>query len=368
MRFSPWLVLGLALGGCENEISIAGEIEANGVPNPPTLETPVRHDRIVQVTTPQVDVLWVIDDSCSMSEEQQKLAVNFPSFIEFFIDSGLNWHIGVISTDTDAPTQKGRLQGAASYRFLDPNTPNPVALFGQMATLGTGGAIDERGRRATQMALTDPQLSGYNAGFYREDASLNIVVISDENDSSANSPTRNEFINFLKTLKEDPELVTFSSIVGPTGGCPTADAGVEYLAVTNAVGGIHESICAEDWVPVLEELGLQAAGLRREYFLSELPVPGTVEVWVIDGDFTYEGVDESLLTGDNFDDVCTSVCFSYKYEADRNSILMEEFVPSPLAEINIRYELLSGFQPTAEGDNPLIGGEGTMDSDSDSDG
>jgi hypothetical protein len=368
MRLSHWMMFSLAFAtACERDINIANDIDANGVPNVPNLNTPVKHDRIVQVTTPKVDVLWVIDDSCSMSEEQQKLATNFPSFIEFFLDSGLDYHIGVVSTDTDAPNKRGRLQGAGSYRFIDPNTPNPVALFGQMATLGTGGAIDERGRRATQMALTDPQVNGYNAGFYRDEASLHVVIISDENDSSGSNPTRNEFINFLQTLKEDPELVTFSSVVGPQGGCATADPGVEYIAVTNAVGGIHESICAQDWVPVLEELGLQAAGLRREYFLSEIPVPGTLEVWVIDGDFNYEGVDQvefDAADGD-WDKVCPSVCFTYEYNAQRNSILMEDFVPSPLAEINIRYELLSGFQPDGEEDNPLLGEGEIADTDTD---
>lgn len=362
MRRASWMILALALGvgGCESDFSIDEPAKAVGNTNPPDLSSPTKTDQIVQVTTPQVDILWVIDDSCSMSEEQAKLTNNFDAFINFFLDSGLDWHIGVVSTDTNANDKKGKLQGAAGYKYLDPDTPNPIALFQQMAVLGTGGAIDERGRRATHMALTDPQLSGFNAGFYREDASLNVVVISDENDSSGSNPTRNEFINFLQTLKEDPELVSFSSIVGPQGGCATADPGTEYIAVTNAVGGIHESICKSDWVPVLEQLGLQAAGLRREYFLSEIPVPGTIEVWVVDGNYEYNGLEESLVEdGEAFSEACqrvmeseNAICFPFTYDASRNSILMEDFVPSPLAEINISYELLAGYQP-GEGDDPL---------------
>ncbi len=353
------LALTLA-GGCEPDVTITKDEDAFGVPNTPNLSTPIQHDVIVQVTTPKVDILWVIDDSCSMAEEQRKLTVNFPEFIKFFLDSSLDWHIGVVSTDTDSPNMRGKLQGAGSYRFIDPDTPNPEALFSQMATLGTGGAIEERGRRAAHMALTDPQLSGHNVGFYRDEASLNVVVITDENDSSGSNPTRNEFINFLQTLKEDPELVTFSSIVGPNSGCLTAEPGTEYIAITNAVGGIHESICRQDWIPVLEDLGLQAAGLRREYFLSDLPVPGTVEVWVVDGGFVYTGLDRAR------DEECESSCFGYDYNPSRNSILMEEFVPSPLAQINIRYELLSGFQPEAGGDNPLVQtGEGIGGADAD---
>jgi hypothetical protein len=361
MRRVGFGLLALAMGGCEPEIGIYDDSKFLGVPNPPAIENPSKHDRIVQVTTPKVDVLWVVDNSCSMIEEQVKLTSNFAQFIEFFVDSGLDWHIGVTSTDTDSNAGQGRLQGTAGYRFLDSNSPDPIGLFQQMASLGTNGAVDERGRRATKMALTDPQLSGYNAGFYREEASLNVIVISDENDYSASNPTRNEFIDFLTNLKDDPELVTFSSIVGPQSGCSSstgdAEPGTEYIAVTNAVGGIHESICVDDWVPVLEDLGLQAAGLRREYFLSELPVPGTLEVWVVDESYVYDGVDQALLAdGSSIASHCPSQgCFTYEYSEARNSILMEEYVPSPLAEINIRYDLLSGFQPDEDGVNPLAG-------------
>jgi hypothetical protein len=373
MRRAAWVALSLAAIGCDQEINIDDDDKIVGADNPPSLETPVKHDRIVQVTTPKVDVLWVIDNSCSMIEEQVKLADNFAAFILFFVDSGLDWHIGVVSTDTESNGMRGRLQGAAGYRYLGSDSPDPIGLFQQMASLGTTGSADERGRRATHMALTDPNMSGYNAGFYRDEASLNIIIISDENDYSANEPTRNEFIDFLTNLKEDPELITFSSIVGPQTGCTSstgqAEPGTEYIAVTNAIGGIHESICEEDWVPVLEELGLQAAGLRREYFLSELPVPGSIELWVVDENFTYYGVDLALLAdGSAVADHCpTTGCFVYEYQEARNSILMDQYVPSPLAEINIRYQLLGSFQPVDGEDNPLVagGGEAPVPADTD---
>jgi hypothetical protein len=336
----------VALSGCQRSFQFFEELDVPVAGDPPALETPVKLDEITQVTTPEVDILWVIDNSGSMAEEQQKLANNFPEFVRFFLDSGLDWHIGVVSTDTDG-AEKGKLQGAGGYRYLDADTPNPTELFQQMASLGTGGSSDERGRRAAYSALTDPLLSGYNAGFYRENASLHVIVISDENDYSGSNPSRNEFISFLNNIKADPDTVTFSSIVGPANGCATADPGTEYLAVTNAVGGITESICVSDWAPVLEQLGLQAAGLKREYFLSEVPVEGTITVWVEDQGYVYDGIDESLLgNGVTQADLCESgACFTYQYSAQRNSVTMLDFVPSPLAKVYVEYELLEGFQP-----------------------
>lgn len=351
MRHVSWLALSAALIGCQ-EINIDTDNEVEGVPNPPNLETPVRHDKIVQVTTPEVDILWVIDDSCSMSEEQRALRDNFDAFMEFFLDSGLDWHIGVTSTDQDGsgPGKRGELVQTAGYRYLTKDVPNPVALFGQMATLGTSGSATERGRQGAYLALTDPLKSGKNQGFYRDDASLHVVAISDEPDQSL-TPSRNEFITWMRGLKTEIDMVSFSAIAGGERGCSgpggSADASPNYLALVAALDGIFEEICEEDWVPVLEALGLKASGLRREYFLSEVPVAGTIEVWVEDGDYVYEGV-EVEEEGGTFDPALCEVdfCFSFFYNPSRNSILIgEEYTPNPLAEINIRYELLSEYEP-----------------------
>lgn len=343
-------LVALSTVACEPELQIRDEPVVIGEPNAPELEVPTRTDVITQVTTPKVDVLWVIDDSCSMADEQQKLAENFPLFIEFFLDSGLDWHIGVLSTDMTANSKSGKLQGAAGFKYLDNDVPNPAGLFADMAQLGTGGSFEEKGRAAAYAALTDPLLSGYNAGFYRDEASLHLVAISDEEDQSGNNPTRNEFIGFLRSLKQEDDMVTFSSIVGPNPAACGAQTGSNYHAVTNAIGGIIESICEDDWAPVLEELGLQAAGLRREYFLSELPVADSIRVYVEDGDYVYGGVNRIQLEDSDLPTACSETwqnatfCFTYDYDDRRNSIIMEEFVPSPLAQVNITYDLLSGAQ------------------------
>jgi hypothetical protein len=334
--------------GCNSDFTILDDVDVVGVANPPNLQTPSKEDQILQVTTPQVDILWVIDNSGSMFEEQQKLKDNFNSFMEYFLDSGLDYHIGAVSTDTDG-NDAGKLAQAGGSRYVTPDTPNPVETFRQMASFGTNGSADERGRRAAFKALNDPLLNGYNSGFYRDDASLHIIVISDEHDYSNNDPTINEFVNWMNALKPDPEMATFSGIIGPRGGCVTAEDGSEYRSVIQQVGGIEESICRDDWAPVLEQLGLQAAGLRREYFLSEVPVPGTVKVWVEQGGFVYDGVDEALLEGSaDIGDFCETSCFQFVYDGFRNSIVMTDFIPEPLAKVHIKYDLLSGWEPNED--------------------
>jgi hypothetical protein len=202
-----------------------------------------------------------------------------------------------------------------------------------MAVLGMFGLPDEKGRAQAYGAL-ELLRDSYNSGFYRNDAFLAIVAISDEDDYSGNNPiSQTEFISWLQNLKSNADMVSFSSIVAPEGGCNTAiEPGTEYLNVTRAVGGIEWSICNSAWNSVLEELGMQAAGLRREFFLSEVPVEESVSVRVVD-----DGDELSFERGTDWD-----------YVRSRNSIRFATYVPNPLSEVFITYTLLSGVQMTEE--------------------
>ncbi len=58
-----------------------------------------------------VDVLMVVDNSCSMAEEQDSLAANFASFISAFDGADVDWQMGVVTTDMASSDHKGRLVG-----------------------------------------------------------------------------------------------------------------------------------------------------------------------------------------------------------------------------------------------------------------
>jgi hypothetical protein len=228
------------------------------------------------------DVLFVVDDSCSMAEEQNALATSFFDFLPPLIAAGIDFHAGVITTDTDSPTANGRLVEQRGVRWVQSDTPDPEDTLAELAMRGTGGAIDERGIRAANLALTEPRVSGPNAGFLRADADLHIVTISDEPDNSANNPTVADWIDFLDTLKPAPFDTWSHSIVGPPGGCATADPGIGYLETTQAVGGEIESICTLDYVPVLARIGDilldRGADSLGGYVLADLPDPSTLVV------------------------------------------------------------------------------------------
>ena len=68
-------------------------------------------DVFQQVRKNTVDVLMVVDNSCSMFEEQDNLAATFSSFISAFDGVDVDWQIGVTTTDTADATQSGHLLG-----------------------------------------------------------------------------------------------------------------------------------------------------------------------------------------------------------------------------------------------------------------
>jgi hypothetical protein len=328
-RIAPLVLL---LAGCQ-DYNLKGGDDVQGKYNPPDLGAEVQVDRITQVTVPAVDVLWVVDNSGSMEEEQRALRDNFGSFMQYFTDSGMDYHVGVVSTDMDNGQERGKLivDSSRTSRYIDSSLGADAALesFADRALLGINGSGTERGKDAALTALTTERYAT-NDGFYRDDASLSIVVISDERDYSDVSV--NEFVNWIRTLKTDEDYtVSFSSIVGPDRDtCGTAaERGTGYLEVTSQVGGITWPICTDDWSEVLTELGLRAAGLKQEFFLSRLPVEATLSVSVKEPDGT---------------ETPYAVDTDWTYSRARNSITFSDFTPTPLSVVRMEYELLASSQ------------------------
>lgn len=313
------------LAGC-SEYTVEAAGPPGGRYNPPALGAVVQVDRITQVSPPQVDILWVIDNSQTMAEEQDKLLGSFDAFIRYFAGSGLDFHVGVVSTDMEDPEQSGRLvlddSGGGRYIDTSYDLDQAASSFAERAALGTDGSSDERGRDAAYAALTS-QRDGTNAGFYRQDAALAMIAISDERDYSRMSVQ--DFSDWALSLKQGP-AVSFNAIVGlDVDDCQEAERGTGYLEVVDQVGGTVASICAADWTGILGQLGIAAAGLQSEFFLSRVPIEATLEVGVDVGG----SVTEYTLDAD------------YGYDPARNSIAFYAVYPPPLSVVQIAYEVRS---------------------------
>ena len=272
------------------------------------LDSDQRRDLFVQVDPQPVDVLWVVDTSCSMTDEQESLAANFPAFAEFFEESGLSYQMGVTSTDIleedTAESLDGRLNGNPGV--VTPFMPSLAVEFGNRALMGiTEGHDDEKGLHAAYVAagaLTD--VGQPNHDLMREEANLAIVVVSDEPDYSTLGELDSDtfigapaFATWLDARKGDPERSSLSGIVGvPDGsnelGCNIdaqsqwnwngARTGDGYIEAIEATGGLLQSICEDDWREILSRMGLIVAGLHESFTLNDVVDPETIVV-IVDG-------------------------------------------------------------------------------------
>ena len=318
---------------------------------------PVNEDRFTQLETPEVDILFVIDNSCSMSDEQASLTANFQSFIQFADAQGLAYQISVVSTDmnggfggpqctSNATPQRpvGMDQAACGYfadgngdntqqnpdwRIITPDEqPSPEVAFTAIGTQGTSGAGTEKGLESAYQALSSPLITGWNSGFLRPDAYLALIFISDEEDQSPN--TVDFYVNYFRAIKgfRNANLFSASAIVVPEGGgFGGSNVGHRYAEVAERTGGIFESILTTDWAAALQNLGLSVFGYKSRFFLSNLPVSGTIEVLV-----------NGMMVGSSGNGATPSGQVLWTYEAAGNSVNFATLaIPEPGSEIIVRY-------------------------------
>jgi hypothetical protein len=298
-------------------------------------------DRFIQKSDAKVDVLFVVDNSGSMMEEQQSLGQNFAAFMSAASEAAVDYHIGVTTTGIEASPggwsvcpggaeggEAGRLVPAnrSGPHIISPSTPNPAAVFAANTRVGVCH-WNEQGLEASYRALSAPLLHNSddpntglpgdgNAGFLREDARLAIIYLSDEEDFSPRS------VDFYKThflaLKgNDATKLSISAIVGPSNlaSCPTASSsGNKYIALARATGGVVESICTPNWADSLRNLSESTFGPNRTFKLTEKPEPA-------DGSKIVVRVDGVQVTS------------GWRYDAGTNSVIFDADTAPPAGSV-----------------------------------
>jgi len=260
------------------------------------------------------DVLWVVDCSGSMSDNQQNLADNFDAFINWAVTLDVDFHLGVTSCQVDLPASysggkhiyPGELVEENGIKVITSNTPDVVGAFTDLILLGDDCSATEAGLQGAHMALSEPLVTdpSKNGTFMREDAKLYIICVSDEPDQSEGS--LDFYVDFFSSIKgyRNTEMMKVSAISSehPNG---------RYCEMASRTGGICESINTADWHQVLANLGIDAFSAIREFPLSRPADPSTITVTVAgvtvpqasspegpDG-WTYDPATNTIYFGDN---------------------------------------------------------------------
>lgn len=303
-------------------------------------------ESFAQAPNNKVDILWVVDNSNSMSEEQAALADGFIAFAGQLEASGTDFQIGVVTTSFDYDDEaRGELMGDPKWIT---NEDDYETLFAERATsAGVLGADKEKGLEAGLYALSPSGLAGpggYNEGFIRSDAQLLVIFVSDEDDCSDGGSLEGEaatacytsqdkltpvtdFVEDYRKLKPNEDDVSASSIVGTRNStCSEVVEGSRYLVFTGLMGGLNGDICSANWAGMLGDLGLNATGIRTRFQLESAAQPDTIEVTV----------DDNPVTGDPND--------GWTY--DQNTWYVEfhgASVPVRGAQITVKYTVDPGM-------------------------
>lgn len=250
-----------------------------------------------QAPSNTVDILWVIDDSTSMKEEQAAVRAAGADFVAQLESADMDFHLGVITTDGDSTnTKTGVLLGSPPYLTsecrADGNNADCTYAedFSARVEQGTGGSDQEKGLEVALAAVRRPLAETWNAGFVREGALLMVIVLTDENDCSdggrlgPNATGEDCYTHYgdltpvgdlvagLRDAKEElgGGEVVMSGIIGPekTSQCDFAVAGRRYEEAIRMLGGVVADICLADYAPIMQSLGLAATGITSTFQLE----------------------------------------------------------------------------------------------------
>ncbi len=288
-------------------------------------------DIFYQNPVESVDILMVVDNSGSMQPYQEELGQNFSQFISYFIEADIDYQIATTTTDT-AADDAGQILG----QIITSSTPDAEAVFAEIVSVGVMGSGFEMGLEAAQLALTDPLINSTNAGFLRDEASLSLIFVSDEEDSSPDPV--NNYINAFREIKGQRERDVFNAsalVVTDESACDDPDGwstyGERYIDVAHQTNGVMGNICAESFDAIVTELSLNASRLREAFYLSAIPDVSSLQVSV---DETEKPCEE----GEWSFQVVTD-----EYGVEQHAVVfLDEYMPPTNSQIAVRYYAGSG--------------------------
>ncbi len=179
-----------------------------------------------------VDIIWVVDDSGSMRDEQERIRENIARFATQVKEAGIDVHV-VIVTERDLALNTA-LAGDPIYRFVQ-------------ADVGSNNSLE----------VLLEKFPNYSAQL-RPEALAHFVAVTDDESDLAGAAFRTQMETLLG------HGFTFHAIASenlngracrcPDLTCSAASPGDEYFALADATAGEKVSICTSDFGAVFDRL------------------------------------------------------------------------------------------------------------------
>lgn len=284
-----------------------------------------------QVGKGVADILFIDDNSGSMSPEQQRMADSFPTFMSSI--SATDYRVAITTTDVTgvsrasgqpvSPYPAGRDGslvdfGSGAGKFLTPTSGNVDALFkGQIKrqetltceasnySSGSCASADERGIYAAYLAAAKNE-----SGFIRSSGHMAIIVLADEDVrsnlycdgkssstaclSNFNLQTQDKPAFFLEDFKKrfPNKTISVHSIIVNDSSCQSAQTGqlgnpnivgsigTQYRNLSQMTGGVVGSICASNYQSQLGTIGSMITDQINNIAFACAPYQGQFALYI----------------------------------------------------------------------------------------
>ncbi|MCB9092127.1 MAG: hypothetical protein H6620_06160 [Halobacteriovoraceae bacterium] len=252
----------------------------------PTRDTVVDEFIADEESQRPLDILWVIDNSGSMENEQQALANNFSSFISQFVLKEIDFNMAIITTDASVGIDGEPVSGsmaALTYNQYLANSNQFFADFSNMIKVGSTGSGYEKGLQSSKSFFDK-----YSASFVRDDSNLVVVYVSDEEDQSSQSVE--SYTSSIIGLKPANSMVQIHAVVRTEileSGNGVTSGGWRYVEATKRAKGSYEQI-TNDFGQTLSKIGTDIINKIENFVLSKVPDLKNIKVYV-NGDVQYDG-------------------------------------------------------------------------------
>ncbi|MAX67884.1 MAG: hypothetical protein CME66_13185 [Halobacteriovoraceae bacterium] len=245
-------------------------------------------------TGAKLDILWVIDNSGSMRDEQEALGRNFDAFIQQFVEKNIDFKMAITTTDTsrnNAGREWKDSMAALTSDNLAANKDLFLRDFARLVNVGTRGSGREKGIQASEVFA-----ERYGNSWLREDAYFTIVYVSDEEDQS--HKTVENHLKQIQKWKQNSGYIKAHSIVNMR----RAHYFQRYKEISALTNGDVASI-TDDFYNTLLNMGGKIANLVDQFPLSQKVYnSSSIEVYVnnqLNTDWSYDEATNSIQFDEN---------------------------------------------------------------------
>lgn len=213
----------------------------------------------------EIDILWVIDKSCSMNTHNASLIDGVGAMMNN-LPTDVNWRLkmitagGIVTQTTTFPLTRGD------------TTADALDMLNLLPNDGY-----EKGFDAVKNYI---MYDAYAKTWMRNDASLLVVFVSDEEEQSAQTVA--DFTIWYENIRNSVYMASIVNVKSEDSICtwtPSGSSvGEKYMDATNYFSGNVIDICEEDWGTAVEEATNQIEPYE-DYMLTHVPYEGTIVVF-----------------------------------------------------------------------------------------